>query len=174
MTQRSLLAISLGVIVLGLPACATGSAGHGVVVADAPGGAAPAADVADAAAVRGAVEGLMAADNGGNPDLAIGFYAEDAVLMPPEGVAIVGRDAIRSHYVKVFGQSTLTLTARSDETMISCDLAFDRGTVSGSLQARDGGDPSAVRDQYLMVLRRDAAGRWKVLRLMWGPVPPSP
>jgi uncharacterized protein (TIGR02246 family) len=120
------------------------------------------------AAVRGAVEGLIAADNNGNADLVASFYSEDAVLLPPQDAPLVGRTVIRNHYVNVFSRNTMTVTARSDETLVFGDVAIDRGTVTGTLQPRDGATV-ALNDQYLMVLKRDTAGRWKVYRLMWGP-----
>jgi len=124
------------------------------------------------ASVRGAIEGLIAADNNGNADLVAGFYADDAILLPPEGPALSGRAVIRNHYVGLFSKSTLTLTTRSDETLVFGDTAIDRGVVTGTLQPRDGA-PVPLNDQYLMVLRRDSAGRWKVFRLMWGPAAPD-
>ncbi len=48
-------------------------------------------------------------------------------------------------------------------------LAGVRGTVSGTITPRAGGDTLEVRDRFLTVHRRDG-GAWRVSRLMWTPI----
>jgi ketosteroid isomerase-like protein len=50
------------------------------------------------------------------------------------------------------------------------ELAFSRGVTRGRTLPEDGSPAPPVNDRYLMVLRQDKTGAWKIAALMWGPV----
>lgn len=93
-------------------------------------------------------------------------YGSDPVLMPPGRDAIVGREAVRDHYGRLLGNVDMAIEAESLETVIAGDWAIDRGVTRGRVTTRGGGD-RRLNDRYLMLLRRDANGSWKISRLIW-------
>lgn len=54
-----------------------------------------------------------------------------------------------------------------DEVCISGALAFVRGRNRGRLVPRDSGGDRALDDVYLMLLRREAEGAWRISHLIW-------
>jgi len=104
------------------------------------------------------------------------FYAEDAVLMPPNAPPVKGRKAIQEDHERLFKQSPgfeLTATPLASET--SGDLGFIQGEF---LVKRHSGEE--VRGKYVEVWKR-IKGEWKILydinnanQPPEAPVPPTP
>jgi uncharacterized protein (TIGR02246 family) len=128
--------------------------------------------------VRRVVDGIIAADNTGDLEAVLSFYAEDAILLPPNGDPIRGIEAIRHHYEELFQNSVLYIRAISRETQVNGDWAFDRGTINGQLLPRedeDGkttGEPKTINDKYVMTLHRDGENGWRITRLIWNSTNP--
>lgn len=104
----------------------------------------------------GAVE---AADAG---SLVSAFYAEDAVLMPPNQPAVEGATAIE----KVFGglMAAGLRRARLETTRIESagDLAYGRGRYR--LEISPVGAQTVVDiGKYVVVYRRDSQGGWRAI-----------
>ncbi len=53
---------------------------------------------ADLAAIQDVASGIIAADNTGDAVAVMWFYADDAILLPPNGAPGTGKDAIRTRY----------------------------------------------------------------------------
>ena len=126
----------------------------------------------DEAAVRAVVEGIIAADNVENIERVIGYYADDAILLAPDGADVVGQTAIRDHYRSLFASVDLAIQSRIDDIAIAAGLAVVRGlnTVSAIAAGSEQGSCTASKD--LMTLeRRDV--EWKISQLMWSnqPIP---
>src|ERR671911_1815416 len=86
------------------------------------------------------------------------FYAEDAVLMPPNAPPIKGKKAIQQDHERLFKESPpfeLTATPLASET--SGDLGYIQGEF---VVKRQGG--GEVRGKYVEVWRR-IKGEWKIL-----------
>jgi len=104
------------------------------------------------------------------------FYAEDAVLLPPNAPPVKGRKAIQEDHERLFKQSPgfeLTATPLASET--SGDLGFIQGEF---LVKRHSGEE--VRGKYVEVWKR-IKGEWKILydinntnQPPEAPVPPTP
>lgn len=128
--------------------------------------------------VRRVVDGIIAAGNAGDLEAILSFYAEDAILLPPNGGPIRGLEAIRQHYEELFQTSVLYIRALSLETQVSSDWAFDRGTVDGQILPREDehgkikGEPKIVNDKYVMTLRREGKNGWRITRLIWNSTDP--
>jgi len=152
-------------------ACLAGLGGAlSSVAASAPGGPAP-ADLA--AEVRAVAEGIIAADNARDLDRVLGYYAEDAVLMPPNEPPVQGKSAIRPRYESLFAQFDPAIESRIDEIRVDRDWAFVAGGNGGRLAPRDGGTPRLLNDAWVMVLRRSGAHDWKIARLIWHSAAPA-
>lgn len=144
---------------------------------------APAAQVCDAEleAVRDArvvATGIIAADNARDIERVLRYYAADAILLPPGEKPVVGREAIRPRYEELFSRFDPQIDPRVDESCTTCGLAFVRGHNGGRLVSRQSGEARELDDAYLMVLRREAGGEWRISHLMWhrssAPAPERP
>jgi ketosteroid isomerase-like protein len=86
------------------------------------------------------------------------FYAEDAVLMPPNAPPIQGRRAIQRDHERLFTESPpFELTA----TPLASETSGELGYIRGEYVVRRQGTPD-VRGKYVEVWRR-IDGQWKII-----------
>ena len=133
----------------------------------APPGAECRAESAAVAEVRAVAAGIVEADNRRDLARVLASYAEDAILMPPGEPPVQGRARIRARYEALFASMTPAIEARIDEACVESGLGFVRGHNGGRLVPRGAGERRALDDGFLMLLRREAAGEWKISHLMW-------
>jgi ketosteroid isomerase-like protein len=95
------------------------------------------------------------------------MMADDAIEMPPDGPALVGRDAIVQAMTDYFNEFTATQTATTDEVSVHGDLAVMHGTWTVTEEPKAGGESQTRSGKWLEVLRRQADGSWKTWRWMW-------
>ena len=120
----------------------------------------------DSAAVREAravASGIVDADNARDLERVLGYYAADAVLMPPGEGPVAGLAAIRPRYVSLFEAFTPQIALQVDEVCAGDGLAF----VRGRLVARAGAASRELDDVFVMLLRRGAAGAFRISHLIW-------
>jgi uncharacterized protein (TIGR02246 family) len=123
------------------------------------------------AQVRAVVQGIIAANAAADVDRVMRFYADDAVLIPPNLPTIDGRDAIREDYERLFEEANLLIEPRIDGIRVSNDEAVVRG-INYIRSARiDTGVSECVSSRYLMTLRRLDGGEWKIDQWMWSDEP---
>ncbi len=120
----------------------------------------------DAAEVEGVLRRILAADNAGDLDAIVACYTDDVVLMPPGASPLEGADLVRERYRAILAASTLALRAEVDEIRVDGDSASIRGITIGESTPKDGSGTRTVRDNFLMLMRRDR-GEWRISRLMW-------
>ena len=65
-------------------------------------------------------------------------------------------------------------TARVDEIVVAGDLAVLRAFFEETLTLKAGGEPTELSGSWLMVLKKQADGSWKLWRNMWGVIPAPP
>ena len=109
----------------------------------------------------------------GNVSAKMRLYTEDAVLMPPEGPVVSGQEAIRLWHEVFFKKGTSPGVSKVDEIQVFGDWGFARGTFSGTAPSSAGGTPSSVSEKWLVVVRRQADGGWKIARDIWTQQPAS-
>jgi ketosteroid isomerase-like protein len=102
-------------------------------------------------------------------DLAL--YTEDAIELPPNQAAVQGKAAILAFDesfppISNFQEKSLELEGQGD-------LAYDRGTYSMTITP-PGAAPIEDRGKYLSILRKQADGSWKFLRVMYNSDFPLP
>ena len=124
------------------------------------------ADAPPVAAIRAVAIGIVEADHRRDLERVLALYAEDAVLLPPGEAPVQGRAQIRPRYQALFASVTPEIQIRIDEACAQEGLGFVRGHNGGRLVPR-AGEPRALDDGFLMLLRRDAGGEWKISHLMW-------
>jgi ketosteroid isomerase-like protein len=131
----------------------------------------PAADCRAAstavASVRAVADGIVAADNERNIERVMGYYADDAWLMPPNAEPVRGHAAIRPRYESLFAGFNPAIEGRIDEACVSGSTAYVRGHNGGRMNSRSGGPARELDDSYLMLLKIDTAGRWRISHLIW-------
>jgi uncharacterized protein (TIGR02246 family) len=125
------------------------------------------ADSAAVIGVRAVADGIVAADNQRDLERVLGYYADDAWLMPPNAEPVRGRASIRPRYEALFAGFNPAIEGRIDEACVSGATAFVRGHNGGQMRARSGAASRDLDDSYLMLLRIDASGRWRISHLMW-------
>ena len=126
-------------------------------------------DAAAAGPVRAVVEGLIAADNERDIGRVLGYYAPDAVLMPPGEPPVTERAGIQARYDALFRDFEPAIEGRIDDVCVDGSLAVVRGRNGGWLVGRGGGASRRLDDVYLMVLHRDESAGWRIGSLIWHP-----
>jgi uncharacterized protein (TIGR02246 family) len=102
-------------------------------------------------------------------------YAPDAVLLPPSGQRISGREAIGKYWEHRMDSEMGPLTLEPVSADCSGDLAYESGTAKYTLPASSPasgahvmtpalGNARQVEGGYLVVLRRQTDGRWLIVQ----------
>lgn len=120
----------------------------------------------DHAEVANTLLRLLEADNAGDLEGIVARYSDDIVLMPPNSAPLSGKPIVRERYRSILAASALKLRAEIDELKVDGDTAWIRGTTLGETVPKDGGAARPVRDNFLMLMRREA-DEWRITRLMW-------
>lgn len=141
-----------------------------LVAACKPAAAPPPAALPDAdrAAIQKATEDAQAHFNAQPADFhahAAGYYAPDAIMMPPNGVEVKGATEIGNWMTSYPAISNTKFSIVDLEG--SGDLAYVHGTYEMDVTAP--GTTVAVHDKgkYLEIWKKQADGSWKVIRDMF-------
>ena len=99
------------------------------------------------------------------------IMSDDAVVLPPGGRMIRGRDALDQSFVSMAQAqaSTDILEYRFDwlEIEICGSYAFEWGYIVGKERDRATGEITSEKYQVMRILQRQANGEWKVHRTIW-------
>jgi uncharacterized protein (TIGR02246 family) len=130
---------------------------------------------ADLAALDAFRDAWVAAYNSGDADAVANLYADDAVNLPQGQPTVIGRGFIRDGIAAQLATGATTVTVTADATQVSGNLAFDSGTYSTVVRPATGGGPVTVTGRYIVILRRQTDGSWKMVRgIDNSPTPPTP
>ena len=102
------------------------------------------------------------------------YYADDAILLPPNMPAATGHAAIEA-VLRTFPPIT-AFTIQQEELAGTGDLAYQRGRYRMTL-APPGMAAIPDSGKYLEIWRKGADGTWKIVRDMFNsdvPLPPPP
>ena len=124
----------------------------------------PDTTAADTAAINALRDAWVTAYNAADADAVANLYTEDAVDMPSQQPTASGRAAVRDLMASQFATGTAVATVTSDEMQLMGDWAFDRGTFTVNITPAAGGDPVMTGGRYIVILRRQADGSWKLAR----------
>jgi uncharacterized protein (TIGR02246 family) len=96
------------------------------------------------------------------------LIAEDAVLMPPNGPPVSGREAIGSWNRAISRQFRIQeYRSVDDEVVVAGDWAFRRASIDWTVAPLDGGRPVRDSGKYIIIYRRQNDRSWRVARDMW-------
>ena len=125
---------------------------------------------ADEKAVREADEQWSRAAAAKDLDKTVSFYADDAVVLPPNQAAVTTKDGIRNLW-KGFLDSLTDISWKTTrvEMAKSGDMGYLIGTYEMTL--KDGGKD---KGKYCEVWKKQADGKWKVSADMFSSHLPAP
>jgi ketosteroid isomerase-like protein len=95
------------------------------------------------------------------------MIADDAILMPPDGPVVSGRDAIVAEIAKENDTKTAQQTATVDEVIVTGDHAYARGTWNVTPIAGAGASTQPQEGKWSILYKRGADGTWLTSRWMW-------
>lgn len=113
----------------------------------------PPADVA--ATIRANTEAFDAAMRAGNVEGFMAFYADDAVLMPPNAPAFNGAENVRKFWGGLLAAGATDVNLTTDDVLVSGDLAVERGHFELTKPFPDTG-------KYIVVWRK-RGGKWQIV-----------
>jgi len=97
-------------------------------------------------------------------------YTEDAMLLPPNQPAVVGREAIREWFAAFPPLASMEIV--DEEAGGCCDVAYVRGTYRLTI-APPGADAIHDTGKYIEIRRKQADGAWLKLRDMFSSDEPA-
>jgi ketosteroid isomerase-like protein len=109
--------------------------------------------------------------NAGDVDKIVAGYADDAVLMPPEAPAAVGREAMKQYLATDIAASKaagVTIALDADTIGFSGDLAWH----SGTFHATGSAGTTVGTGKFLEVWHQDK-GNWLIIRDTWNTDAPA-
>jgi uncharacterized protein (TIGR02246 family) len=128
----------------------------------------PAVDVeAEKEAIKKITDDFNAAINAGNIDKLVSLYTDDAVRIPPNKPALVGKEAIRSLFQEQLDQFTVQNEGVIVDLKVSGDLAFVRGSWTSINTPKTGGEPLKYNGSFVSVIQKQPEGSWKVICNIW-------
>jgi uncharacterized protein (TIGR02246 family) len=130
----------------------------------------------DVASIRSLGAAYAAANLAKDADAVAAVYAEDAIEMPPNEPATMGRSAIRDRYAQglELGGETLEFTVSSVEIDGSEGLAFDRGTWTWTGTPPGMTEPITESGKHISIARRQEDGSWLWTAVIWNSDTPLP
>jgi uncharacterized protein (TIGR02246 family) len=124
------------------------------------GGRPPEPDATSRGAIEATVDRYVAASNGGDAEGLADLYAEDALLLPPDHEPIHGREAIVEFWRQGTDEGLEVSTLRLE---VNGDLAY----LIGRYHLPPTEEEAADSGQYVLCLKRQADGAWKLTADIW-------
>ena len=126
-----------------------------------PGPAEKKSTAADTAAITVLRNKVAAAFNSRDAAALAACYTDDAIMMSPNEATATGTQAIQASYQASFQQGAAKMTITPRETEVSGDWAFETGTTSLTITPKTG-KPVEEAGRYVVVLKKQAGGFWKI------------
>ena len=108
-------------------------------------------------------------------DKAVSYYAESAVVMPPNASAATTKEAIRSAWKEMLTTpgAAISWKATKVEVAQANDLAYVSGTYEETMTDASG-KPAKSHGKYVEIFKKQADGTWKVVADIWNSDLPLP
>ncbi len=101
----------------------------------------------------------------------LALYGAEPVFMPQHAPALVGRDAVRAGYEKVFATIKLSIRFEVHEIEETGDWAWARTSSAGRTQILAAGIEVAEGNNELFIFRREG-GDWRIHRYLFSTTQP--
>ncbi len=108
-------------------------------------------------------------------DKTVSYYAEAAMVMPPNASAATTKEAIRSAWKEMLTTpgAAINWKATKVEVAKSGDLAYVSGTYEETMTDASG-KPVKDRGKYVEIFKKQTDGTWKVVADIWNSDLPAP
>ncbi len=117
--------------------------------------------------VHAALDAFDRAFAGGDPDALSELFAPEARLLLLHAPAMEGRETIRAHWTRLFGDwDPAAWRATHDLVDAHGTQAYVLTTYTETLRQRSGNAMIDVRGRLILFLRREAGGQWLVTLAM--------
>jgi len=134
----------------------------------------PPSQAEDVAAIKAMPAKYEAAYNASDAAALAELHTEEAIRMPPNEPALVGKEAIQSWYQTRFDQFTPQVTVSHEEVEVAGDWAFARGSYTSTQTPKAGGEPVEDSGKFLTISKRQPDGSWKIYRTIYNSDNPLP
>jgi uncharacterized protein (TIGR02246 family) len=141
----------------------------------------------DKAAINALRDKFMAAFNSNDAAAVAACYTDDAIMMNPNEASAEGKPAIQASFQAMFQQGGAKMALTPRETELSGDWAFESGASSITIPpkavrkkaaskraAKKAGKPVELTSRYVVVLKKQADGAWKIHLDMGNSAAPRP
>ena len=101
-------------------------------------------------------------------DKTVSYYADDAVVMPPNSATVNLKDGVRSLWKDLFAAAGVSISWKATKVEVakSGDVGFVSGTYEFTMNDANG-KPVNDRGKYLEVWEKQPDGKWKCSADMW-------
>jgi ketosteroid isomerase-like protein len=98
----------------------------------------------------------------------IGYYSDDAIVLPPNATSAATKEAIRNVWKDMFASPSLVISWQPTRVQVgkSGEMAWVRGTYELTMNDASG-KPVDDRGKYLEVWEKQTDGNWKCAADMW-------
>jgi ketosteroid isomerase-like protein len=171
--------MKIAVTVLGACAMASISAcgNEGSVAASATAEATQPAREEDLAAIAAFNERYLGAINDEDIAALSSLTTEGHVMLPPNRAPIVGKAANDALNGRTLAEFDIDETWTPIETVVSGDLAFQRGTYTTAARPKasgSGAEGREIKGSFLRIYQRQRNGEWRMTRDMFNTEPAQP
>jgi uncharacterized protein (TIGR02246 family) len=118
----------------------------------------------DEQAIRDLVSRWHEATGRGDVDAVLGLMADDAVFLTPGHPPLKGRSAFEGGLRRLLQTHRIESSGHVQEVGIGGDLAYCLTDLVVKVVPQDGGPAAERRGSTLSILRRQADGRWLLVR----------
>lgn len=125
------------------------------------------AEQAALAAIEAFNRQYLKAINEGDIDLLASLTTENHMMISSGGQPLVGKAALVRAMTGAFERFDFDETWTPEETVVSGDLAYQRGTFVVVARPRDGAEASRTQGNFLRIYRRQPDGEWFMVRDMF-------
>jgi ketosteroid isomerase-like protein len=155
-----LIAAAVAVLAVSLASCAAGPA-------STP------SKAADEAAITEFNKRYLAAINDGDIATLASLTTEEHIMIAPGRPPTVGKKANDEANGRVFQMFDIDETWTPQETVISGDLAYQRGTFTVEASPKAGGNKTRTSGTFMRIYRRQPDGSWRMTRDMFNSDQPA-
>jgi uncharacterized protein (TIGR02246 family) len=138
---------------------------RGDIVGFSLGGSAPDTRPADVQAVKNLEAAWLNDAALKDPARFASYYAEDALVLPPNAPAIAGKNRIQAGLTTLMADPNFALTFHSTRVEASKggDMVYTIGAYSRTVTDMKSKKPVTDKGNYLTVWKKEADGNWKVV-----------
>jgi ketosteroid isomerase-like protein len=113
-----------------------------------------------------------AAAASGDLEAIVSYWADDAVVLPPDRPAVVGKQAIREFVAESLALPGFSITWSAAQAVVAAsgDMGYTIGSNRVTVPGADG-SPVAITGKAVTVWRREPSGAWRCVLDIWNADP---